>query len=947
MRTVFRDEADMSVQKLDEYIALMERLQELAKEETNEADEQAKIILSDCSLADYPDTLELIKETEMSKEERDLVKRSPSGHIMAFTGDADEPLGHCVPVGVITKQEKASVDASEDLAAIMLLLHKIVSTQMMLTASAMQGAEDCGIFRLEESCNIRNADGSQRCLWKDDACTDSPGYSAEKVKIAAEKLRDMRTRLLEVRRALSAFPTQYTPDMPAPAIPDPTYDSYRSHMDKLTLLQNNIHALEVTAQNAINTINKSSQQFTEARALEEECSIHKTYGNCYDAGFCSIWVQRAGEDGGLQEGSPTEETKENVIDGKGALCIPTGGFKTGRMTTDKNNRVFFWSETGMPDVRATSAANNKGLFGTVRSVGLVNWWRGNSVDATEAAASLDAALSEESSLADHHKIRLLQMRLKQLEVQMRKQYTAEPSGQPSNYDGPYPRNADGTHTVADKRHQAKQDRFEALKQQYIEYLQDYNNLLNEIALDAPGTANDLASVFYDNSDGLLEDLQKSRGNGVKHSKQLRFLLECAAHNFVEGEHVQYFWYDDRRSLANMAAKTSEMTLRDTNRTGVVIAQLKDESNPNLLMNRGTAKVNTGTGYPSRNLRTVKLEVPKGYEGDVLYMRKHYVTKTVAAFATDKTGETDKRMVGSYDTQDGGTSLKALEKLTGMPTPRQQDGTTYVGTQQDMRPLYLIKVKDALQLDENMKLGNYPHAQLKAAELQTGELDAVGAPFYAALKNMQQRNKSIMRTVGFDDRLVQKLQSQIMLSTLTSNRGFQENTVGGLKDQAMGAYHSVREKARNWFGSYSPLRRMKGGDYDVQSLSTGGDDDIVSYMNSLEGTPSLMSTEGAAPSLMSTASHAAASQKSEEELVAPAASQTSEEEFMMPSLMSTATHASAPVAGLEEVSLMSTATKPESSYLSAGSLDVDQVYEEFFAAMGGDMESTASSVSHLY
>ena len=35
-------------------------------------------------------------------------------------------------------------------------------------------------------------------------------------------------------------------------------------------------------------------------------------------------------------------------------------------------------------------------------------------------------------------------------------------------------------------------------------------------------------------------------------------------------------------------------------------------------------------------------------------------------------------------------------------------------------------------------------------------------------------------------------------------------------------------------------------------------------------------------------------------------------------------------------------------MSAGSLDVDQVYEEFFAAMGGsDMESTASSVSHLY
>ena len=48
---------------------------------------------------------------------------------------------------------------------------------------------------------------------------------------------------------------------------------------------------------------------------------------------------------------------------------------------------------------------------------------------------------------------------------------------------------------------------------------------------------------------------------------------------------------------------------------------------------------------------------------------------------------------------------------------------------------------------------------------------------------------------------------------------------------------------------------------------------------------------------------------------------------LPSLASTATKVSA-ADQLTEVSLMSTATKPESSHLSAGSLDVDQVYEEF-------------------
>ena len=430
-KTVLRDEADMSVQKLDSIIALIEKLIELNKEESAAASETSDFILSGCEAADFPTPLELIKETEMTREELDMVKRSEYGHIMAFTNDPNERVGHCVPVGVITKQEKANLDASEDLAAMMLLLHKIVQSQMMLTASFMQEAEDCGIFRTEEGCAIRNADGSSKCLWRDDTCTDSPGFSAQKIKIAAEKLRNLRTHLLEVRRALAGFPTQYTPDMPAPAIPDPVYDKYKATLDRQALLNNNIRALEITAQNAINTINKSSQEFTEARALEEECSIHKTYGNCHDADFCSIWVQRAGEDGGEQK-HITQEERANDIDGKGTVCIPTDGFKTGRMTSDKNNRLFFWSETGIPDMRATVNA---------RTQGLINWFSGASIDAEEAAASLDATLSGESMLADHHKIRLLQMRLKQLEVQMRKQYTSEPTGQrPSGYDGPYPRN---------------------------------------------------------------------------------------------------------------------------------------------------------------------------------------------------------------------------------------------------------------------------------------------------------------------------------------------------------------------------------------------------------------------------------------------------------------------------------------------------------------------------
>ena len=226
-KTVLRDEADMSVQKLDSIIALIEKLIELNKEESAAASETSDFILSGCEAADFPTPLELIKETEMTREELDMVKRSEYGHIMAFTNDPNERVGHCVPVGVITKQEKANLDASEDLAAMMLLLHKIVQSQMMLTASFMQEAEDCGIFRTEEGCAIRNADGSSKCLWRDDTCTDSPGFSAQKIKIAAEKLRNLRTHLLEVRRALAGFPTQYTPDMPAPAIPDPVYDKYK------------------------------------------------------------------------------------------------------------------------------------------------------------------------------------------------------------------------------------------------------------------------------------------------------------------------------------------------------------------------------------------------------------------------------------------------------------------------------------------------------------------------------------------------------------------------------------------------------------------------------------------------------------------------------------------------------------------------------------------------
>ena len=759
------------------------------------------------------------------------------------------------------------------------------------------------------------------------------------MKIAAEKLRNLRTRLLEVRRTLAGFPTQYTPDMPAPAIPDPVYDNYKATLDKLNLLNNSISALEITAQNAINTINKSSQEFTEARALEEECSIHKTYGNCHDAGFCSIWVQRAGEDGGKQE-HITEEQRANVIDGKGAVCIPANGFKTGRMTSDKNNRLFFWSETGLPDMRATADANNKGLLSNTMT-GLVNWWKGTSVDAEEAAASLDATLSGESMLADHHKIRLLQMRLKQLEVQMRKQYESpgaqsapDASNTPSTFQGPYPSGS------SDEKKKAKQDRFEELKKQYTNYLQDYNNILSDIALDSPGDANGLASVFYDNSAGLLDDLQKGRKGGVKHSKQLRFLLECAAHNFVGGEHVQYFWYDDRQSLAAMAAKTSEMALRDTNRTGVVIAEILSGTTPgaravsaNLEMNKQTAGTN---GYPARPNRIVQLKLPLGYKGDVLYMRKNYVTKTVADFAN---GTTLAKSDGSpLDTADR-ADRKTLEMLTGMPTPMKKNGSgadVYVGANEDTRPLYLIKVGTELKIDHHMARSSFPTKALGAAPSDT-DLDTTNGTFHAAFAKLQQRNKSIMRTVGFDDRMIQKLQSQIMLSTLTSNRGNVQEGYGGFSDRmydrAYGIGSTVRNNIRdatglsytnlknntlNWLSNmrknYSPLRRMKGGeDYDVQSLSTSGSD-IVSYMNSInDDTPSLMSTETKAsaaaaeeiPSLMSTEMH------SEEELLAPSLMSTATKASAaqeLPSLMSTATKASA-ADQLTEVSLMSTATNP--------------------------------------
>ena len=84
--------------------------------------------------------------------------------------------------------------------------------------------------------------------------------------------------------------------------------------------------------------------------------------------------------------------------------------------------------------------------------------------------------------------------------------------------------------------------------------------------------------------------------------------------------------------------------------------------------------------------------------------------------------------------------------------------------------------------------------------------------------------------GFDDRLIQKLQSQLMMSTLTSNRGrVDESSVGGWGDWFMGkngiGYGArIRENSSaagyvadslgttlNWLGKKTGMwRRMKGG-----------------------------------------------------------------------------------------------------------------------------------------
>ena len=153
--------------------------------------------------------------------------------------------------------------------------------------------------------------------------------------------------------------------------------------------------------------------------------------------------------------------------------------------------------------------------------------------------------------------------------------------------------------------------------------------------------------------------------------------------------------------------------------------------------------------------------------------------------------------------------------------------------------------------------------------------------------------------------------------------------------------------------------------EEESFEESGDDEsdeefLSGGYDATEATLSLLSTEfpGQPPRMRSeeevfgedesagvwtpSAGDVRSSMRSDARAAGGGTEQSEEESFAIPSLMSTEVPGQPP----RESSLVSAAPASKVASTSvASSLDVDRVYEEFYAA--GDLQSTASSVSHLY
>ena len=926
--TITNDKVEPLIEAYDDAIRLLQM-------KRPEADARSAFVLADCSRAATKERLEAcipeLGECPRNIDDFD----NKYGSIYAYNSDPTtrekHPIARCIPAGTgIRREDSKIVDLHSELMRLLVILKEDVGPQLEALMDFHNMIQDCNTYRTQDNCEFpttTDEDGGvvRKCIWNEggedgEKCHASHVYAATMAQNTQRDMKSLRAQLQQVRTELRdnpAFRRFAANDTKAPydAFSKKLWQQYKALQDTQRSLESRLSHATQKAQ-AMRDLNRELRSISKDQiGKQARCGTYDTYGDCGGDNDCAVVVNNGntGEEG-VDRGKITDPLKkaDNAINNTSTFCLPKDG--------DSQGSWYYDTQTGEVHLTNISAMgksmfDDANLSGQRRKTSWRGWINGlfgyAAYDDGDTVALLNRMLNDPrkgaTPIAVPAKLRFLQSGMEILKTQLDALTGHKGAYYTHNFD-----DDEGTFNFAsefagavtpDKSKAAaawkdKCDQVHALLRKYKTFADQHHGLF--VAEWEHDKDNLLEAMLDDAKE--TKSFQYGKGSEFNAHGQRAYALQNRMFKFKKGEQARWFF------------------------------ELDALSDP------------------------VRATISKSNEA-----RYGFVTVYMTELAAS----------------DGKQKFKFTEShLRGNDDDTQPDGV--------LNPEYCLK--EYLEPD---KTGDMPHIPLwangKRNPTTEQEAENVGGYSVGALRALAAENRQKVEMAGMD---------VSSLADLLSNMDLSEGQMfghGGFGDRRK---RSAQLK-KGWFGKKYRTPRVRGGD-DVKSVATASDHaSVASGASSLSGggDVSLMSTEfpgqpprmdmnssvaasslsgGGDVSLMSTEfpgqpprmdmnSSVAASSLSGGGDLSLMSTEFPGQPPRSPSASPSASQSASPSASQSsheelvpsQLSLMSTESPAEASGekppmmvpSEATSLDVDRVYEEFYAA--GDLESTASSVSHLY
>ena len=778
-------------------------------------------------------------------------------------------------------------------------------------------------------------------------------------------------------------------------------------MTRKDWLQAQISSYEDASNIAIQVISQSFDEFDKQKGIEQRCVLHDTYGTCAADSTCQVVVVNEGP---VDNKDAVGEKEAKKIDNVTHMCLGKEGQEAGRWRYDKDTgKVLILNADGSIDkVQSSNTSWIKDMFrsGVYNYTPAARFFGFKSVAENNAALAdkvLDAAFGAESegvALLPAAKARELQRRIVLLDAKIRPLlkaglvpdtvaigvYQPDASGDITCTDGALATGGALVDLASAKDETTSYQKYldsnvqtkkafamlKALVEEYTRVSTQYQQILQEISEENKDQATEIAGIVLgSNFKGAQKALSAGRAADIKSRQKLYFLMNCAAYCFSDNEEVNYYWYEDRTTMEKVGSSVEE-------KFNSMSSSRRNHGIASITLKRGinfSGEATNYGNYPARDKRLAQWS-PSGsstdYNLDAFYMRKRYTDYTIKQYIADVGNKTapltlvrgNVTLTGTADST-ATAFVKLAERLTGI---KNESGYDDAAARKDTRSIPVVRINGKYSVDPFMNEAYFPGKQLfRDATKQTVSSDA--KIFSEQRIKLAARNRDMRKMANMDFADASDLMAKIGLKDYFAEDRSSERAAKRKAGKESWLNYG-RRKAGNLFG----FNRMRGGDDtegSIRSMSTAGDHEssspnsttlasMVSEEESLSSGAMVMSEEESFSEL-SAGGDASLSLMSTEIPGQPPRMAKSEEEsfannsFGTVSLMSTATPHSKPrmmpketftasVVQSEEEFLEKVSGTAASSPVTA-SLDVDRVYEEFYA--GADLQSTASSVSHLY